>query len=213
MNEEKEPHQAELIICTCDHKWYKHHKEVGQNVYECEKCGNDNSEFYKDTAFNKESSNLKNYGFSTMPIVISIRNNSQYKTYENVKFFDYKRNEDLSYSTPYGPELTYEDILRLLLSVTKNDDKQIHTISIRTDKLEQLIENCLTYKVTSMDGRSLSMPVPFPSLNEEQKQDGIVDVYFNKYNLFNGSNIIISKLLPKTTIDILIYPTEETKNF
>jgi len=55
MNEEKEPHKAEVIICTCDHKWYKHQKDVGMNVYECEKCGNNNSEFYKDTAFNKNN--------------------------------------------------------------------------------------------------------------------------------------------------------------
>ena len=89
MKEKIEPQHQDLIICTCDHKWYKNQKDVGMNVYECEKCGNDNSEFYKDATFNKESNKLKNYttlNDSRMPIGITIENISS-KIYENVPIF------------------------------------------------------------------------------------------------------------------------------
>ena len=220
MKEKIENQQGELIICTCEHKWYKYHKEVGTNIYECEKCGNDNSEFYKDTTFNKQSNKLKNYttlNDSRMPIGITIENISN-KMYENVPIFNYKNKTNLIYGSHYGYSLEYEDILRLLIAIRFEDKKQIDfvTITARSQNEEyekkQLTDNSIKLKNTSIDGRSLEMLFKMREI-ETLKNPSSVIFDLNKNNLSNRCNLIISKLYPYTTIDILIFPTEETKYF
>lgn len=38
---------GEIVCRSCSNSWFKNHKDVGMNVYECEKCGNNNHKFYK----------------------------------------------------------------------------------------------------------------------------------------------------------------------
>jgi hypothetical protein len=38
---------GEVVCRSCSNSWLKHHKDVGMNVYECDKCGNNNHKFYK----------------------------------------------------------------------------------------------------------------------------------------------------------------------
>lgn len=38
---------GEVVCRSCGNSWLKHHKDVGMNVYECDKCGNNNHKFYK----------------------------------------------------------------------------------------------------------------------------------------------------------------------
>jgi len=223
MSEEKQTRLPELIICNCGHRWYKHLKEAGQNVYECEKCGNDNSEFYnKDAEFKIEqfqqyekSKTPFEHG-SRLPITITIKNSSD-KLYNNVPVFNYKNNTDLIYGSMHEPTLEYVDILRLLVGIRYEDEKQIDTITIiakskdKENQKEQLINNFITYKVTGIDGREITIPYEVQGTDIEEPSS--VTYFMRKSNLFNRCNLLISKIYPNTEIDILIYPTEETKHF
>jgi hypothetical protein len=204
MKEKIEPQQAELIICTCDNKWYKHHKDVGMNVYQCEKCGNDNSEFYKNTAF------------STMPIGIKIQNISN-KIYENVPIFNYKNKTNLIYGSHQAPTIEYDDILRFLVGIRYEDEKQIDAIVItaKSEDMEnqrnQLVKNLIIYKITGIDGREIATPYQIQKTNIELPSQ--VTYFMSKNILHNRCNLLISKFYPYTTVDILIFPTKETKYF
>ena len=220
MKEKIEPQHQDLIICTCGHKWYKNQKDVGMNVYECEKCGNDNSEFYKDTTFNKQSNKLKNYtnlNDSRMPIGITIENISS-KIYENVPIFNYKNKTNLIYGSHYGYSLEYEDILRLLIAIRYEDKKQIDfvTMTARSQNEEyqkkQLTDNSIKLKNTSIDGRILEMLFKMREIQTLKNPSSVI-FDLNKNHLCNRCNLIISKLYPHTSVDILIFPTEETKYF
>lgn len=40
-NQTKQTVENDKVTCKyCDHSWYKYQKDVGMNVYECEKCTN-----------------------------------------------------------------------------------------------------------------------------------------------------------------------------
>jgi len=41
---------GEVVCRSCSNSWLKHHKDVGMNVFDCEKCGNNNHKFYKGGA-------------------------------------------------------------------------------------------------------------------------------------------------------------------
>lgn len=38
---------GEIVCRSCGNNWQKHQKDVGINVYQCEKCGSQNTKFYK----------------------------------------------------------------------------------------------------------------------------------------------------------------------
>jgi hypothetical protein len=38
---------GEVVCRSCSNSWSKHHKDVNMNVFDCEKCGNNNQKFYK----------------------------------------------------------------------------------------------------------------------------------------------------------------------
>jgi len=38
---------GEVVCRSCGNSWFKHHKDVGMNVFECDTCGSQNSKFYK----------------------------------------------------------------------------------------------------------------------------------------------------------------------
>ena len=38
---------GEVVCRSCGNSWFKHHKDVGMNVFECDSCGSQNSKFYK----------------------------------------------------------------------------------------------------------------------------------------------------------------------
>ena len=38
---------GEVVCRSCSNSWSKHHKDVNMNVFDCEKCGNNNHKFYK----------------------------------------------------------------------------------------------------------------------------------------------------------------------
>jgi hypothetical protein len=209
MKQKIEPQQSELIICICNHKWYKHHKEVGMNVYECEKCGNDNMK--KEEKLN----NAYDSG-SRLPIGIRIQNISN-KMYENVSIFDYKKKTNLIYGSHYAPALEYDDILRFLTGIRYEDDKKIDCVVIsaksedKENQKKQLVNNLIIYKKIGIDGREISIPY------EVQKTDielpSSVTYFMNKNVLHNRCNLLLSKFYPYTTVDILIFPTQETKYF
>ena len=48
---------GEVVCRSCGNSWFKHHKDVGMNVFECDTCGSQNSKFYK-TGGKTESLNL-----------------------------------------------------------------------------------------------------------------------------------------------------------
>ena len=53
---------GEVVCRSCSNSWLKHHKAVGMNVFECDKCGNNNHKFYKGGATSDMSpSELKKF--------------------------------------------------------------------------------------------------------------------------------------------------------
>lgn len=158
----------------------------------------------------------KNLLPTTMPIQIQIKNISD-KIYENISVFDYKRKTNLIYSSILEPIITYEDILRFLTSIRLDDEKKISSIYIRAtcendeNLKNQLNKNHFTYKITSIDGRVSETKVNFPEI--ELHELSYVWVPLNNFILYNRSNLLLGKLYPHTTVDILIHPSEETNFF
>jgi hypothetical protein len=154
---------------------------------------------------------------SRLPIGIRIQNISN-KMYENVSIFDYKKKTNLIYSSHQAPTLEYDDILRFLTGITYEDDKKIDCVVIsaksedKENQRKQLLNNHIIYKKTGIDGREIQIPYELTKTNIELPS--VIQTYFmNKNVLHNRCNLLISKFYPYTTVDILIYPTEETKYF
>jgi len=155
---------------------------------------------------------------TTQPIKIQIKNITD-KMYENISVFDYKKKTNLIYSSILEPVLMYEDILRFLTSMRLDDKKQIGLIYIRATSLikenetKQLLENSIIYTVTEICGATLKITTQFPEINPDVMNGIRITGNIENECLFSRCNLLIGKLYPYTTIDILIYPSEETKFF